>query len=62
MNGHKNCWGEHFEQLYIADTAIKQLPLAGLQTAAAGPPINKTPPSVAEVIEIVKKLKVRRAA
>lgn len=39
-----------------------QLPLFGLQIAAADPPIDKSPPSLVEVREVIRKLKGGKAA
>ena len=39
-----------------------QLPLAGVQIAAADPPLDETPPSLAKVREAVRKLKGGKAA
>ena len=55
-------WAEYFEQLYMAEPPTRQLSLAGVAIAAADPPVDETPPSLAEVREAVNKLKGGKAA
>ena len=55
-------WAEYFEQLYMAEPPSRQLSLAGVQMAAADPPVDETPPSLAEVRKAVGKLKCGKAA
>ena len=56
------CWAEYFERLYVAEPPSRQLSLAGVQMAAADPPVVETPPSLTEVREAVSKLKCGKAA
>ena len=58
----RSCWAEYFEQLYVAEPPSRQLSLAGVQMSAADPPVDETPPSLAEVREAVNKLKCGKAA
>ena len=58
----RSCWAEYFEQLYVAEPPGRQLSLAGVQMSAADPPVDETPPSLAEVREAVNKLKCGKAA
>lgn len=44
-------------QLYTTEPPSGQLSLAGVVMAATDPPADKTPPSLAEVKEAVRKLK-----
>ena len=55
-------WAEYFEQLYVAEPPSRQLSLAGVEISAAVPPVDESPPSLAEVREAVNKLKSGKAA
>ena len=55
-------YAEYFEQLYMAEPPSGQLSLADVQMAAADPPVDETPPSLAEVRKAVSKLKCGKAA
>lgn len=55
-------YAEYFEQLYTVDPPSGQFSLAGVQMAAADPPVDETPPSLTEVREAVSKLKCGKAA
>ncbi len=53
---------EYFERLYVAEPPSQQLSFAGVQMLTADPPVDETPPSLAEVREAVNKLKCGKAA
>ena len=55
-------YAEYFEQLYTVEPPSRQLSLAGVQMAAADPPVDEAPPSLTEVREAVSKLKCGKAA
>lgn len=54
-------WAKYLENLYTGDAPSGLLPLVFLQMAAADPPIDNIPCSLAEVKESVKKLKGGKA-
>ncbi len=52
---------EYFGYLYVAEPPSRRLPLARVEVAAADPPVDETPPSLAEVREAVNKLEGGKA-
>lgn len=48
-------WADYFVYVCMVETQNEQLPQAGLQMAAAKPPIKKIPPFMIRVTETVRR-------